>query len=129
MNSINKTLFLILISLKCFGQQEPPLIKVSGEMLKFEQYLFSAMNADSTKNTIDSLCCSIDVFVKFNVKKGLISPVIYSESTPLSIQDIVTKLILRTSSYWKEIEDTKYLLPLSLNISSVNCNNSNKVTN
>ncbi len=127
MNSINKTLFLILISLKCFGQQEPPLIRVSGETLKLEQYLFSAMNADSTKNVLDSLCCSIDVFAKFTVKKGLISPVIYSESTPLIIQNLVTKLILSTSLYWKEIEDTKYLLPLSLNINSENCINLNEI--
>ena len=127
MNSINKTFFLILISLKCFGQQEPPLIKIGGEMLKLEQYLFSAMNADSTKNVLDSLCCSIDVFAKFTVKKGLISPVIYSESTPLIIQNLVTKLILSTSLYWKEIEDTKYLLPLSLNINSENCINLNEI--
>lgn len=127
MNPIIKIFFLTLISLRCFGQQEPPLIKIGGETLKFEQYLFSAMNTDSTKNVLDSLCCSIDVFAKFNVKKGLISPVVYSESTPLIIQSIVTKLILSTSSYWKEIENTKYLLPLSLNISSENCINSKEM--
>lgn len=127
MNPIIKIFFLIFISLKCFGQQEPPLIKVGNETLKFEQYLFSAMNTDSTKSVLDSLCCSIDIFAKFNVKKGLISPILYSESTPLIIQNIVTKLILNTSTYWKEIEDTKYLLPLSLNINSENCINSNEI--
>lgn len=127
MEPMIKIVFLIFISLKCFGQQEPPMIKIGGEIIKFEQYLFSAMNTDSTKDVLDSLCCSIDIFAKFNVKKGLISPILYSESTPLIIQHIVTKLILNTSTYWKEIEDTKYLLPLSLNINSENCINSNEI--
>ena len=58
------------------------------------------------------------------------SPIVYSESTPAALQTIVTKLMLSTSVYWKEIEDTKYLLPLSFNIASVNCIDSNisKVT-
>lgn len=127
MNQVIKIFILIFISLKCFGQQQdPPLIKISeGGFIKFEQYLFSALNTDSTKKTVDSLCCSIDVFAKFSVKKGLISPISYSETTPMLLQTIVTKLILSTSSYWKEIEDSKYLLPLSFNIASVNCIDSN----
>lgn len=112
----------------CFSQQEdPPLITVgNGQKIKFEQFLFSSLNSDSVKMRVDSLCCAIAVFVKFEVNQGKFSNIAYSPETPILLRKIITELILETTPFWKDVRKTKYILPLSISLVNSECSKTKK---